>query len=201
MKWWFARVSEERFRPTTLSDGKHTWRFEYDAKKSADGPKRWEYTVKPAIKNPYPIDSDDPLPAMIDYPEFMVYGPVGLPSPRRKGMLTLDPQDAPEGTVLIESRTMDKPRPQGNDLSYYWVDPLENGMCRTTQMLSLTGAEPKRLGEHIVLETGKSPRGYLYPTRLQMDGGVVTHFYLDFNAEFDDSVFDAKLNAAAASPR
>ena len=201
MKWWFAQVANERFRPTTLSDGKNTWRFEYDAKQSTDNPQRWDYTVKPATMSPYAIDPQNPMPTIIEYPEFIVYGATGLPSPRRNGVLTLLPDDGPEGTVLIESRTMAQSRLNGNDLSYYWVDPLESGMTRKTQMFSLTGSEPKLLSEQLVLETARSPEGYLYPTRLQHDSGVVTHFYLDFDAKFDDSVFDPELNTAAPSPQ
>ncbi len=200
LKWWSDQVPHERFRPTTMSDGKNTWRFEYDAKKSADKPKRWDFTIKPATKNPNPIDPENPMPTIITYPEFMMYGATGLPSPRRKGVLTLHPENGPDGTVLIESRTMDQSRPNGNDLSYYWVDPLENGMTRKTQMLSLMSDEPKLLGEQLVLETARSPKGFLYPTRLQHDSGVVEHFYLDFEANFDDSVFDPTLNKAAPLP-
>jgi hypothetical protein len=201
LKWWSDQVSQERFRPTTMSDGKNTWRFEYDVKKSADDPKRWAYTIKPATKNPYPIDPENPMPTIITYPEFLMYGATGLPSPRRKGILTLHPEDGPDGTVHIESRTMGKPRPNGNDLSYYWVDPLENGMTRKTQRLSLPNGKPKIEGEHLVLKTAKSPRGYLYPTQIQNTSGVVTHFYLDFKAKFDDSVFDPTLNKAAPLPQ
>ena len=184
-----------------MSDGKNTWRFEYDAKQSADNPKRWDYTIKPATKNPYPIDRENPMPTIITYPEFLMYGATGLPGPRRKGVLTLHPEDRPEATVLIESRTIGKPRLHGNDLSYYWVDPLENGMTRKTEMLSLMSDEPKRLGEQLVLKTARSPKGFLYPTQLQHDSGVVTHFYLDFDAKFDDTVFDPTLNKAAPLPR
>ncbi len=201
LKWWNEQIRKERFRPTTMSDGKDTWRYEFDAKKSADNPKRWEYTIKPATKNPYPIDPENPLPTIVHYPEFMMYGPTGLPSPRRKGTVTLHPDDGPEGTVLIESRTMGKPRPNGNDLSYYWVDPLENGMTRKTQRLSLSESEPKVEGEHLVLKSARSPRGYLYPTQLQINSGVIIHFYLDFDAKFDDSVFDPVMNKAAPSPK
>jgi hypothetical protein len=200
LKWWSAQVPLERFRPTTMSDGKNTWRFEYDSKKSADDPKRWNFTIKPATKNPYPIDPENPMPTIITYPEFMMYGATGLPSPRRKGVLTLHPENGPVGTVLIESRTMGEARPNGNDLSYYWVDPLENGMTRKTQMLSLLSDEPKLLGEQLVLATARSPKGFLYPTLLQHDAGVVEHFYLDFDAKFDDSVFDPTLNKAAPLP-
>ena len=201
LKWWTAQFSKERFRPTTLSDGKNHWRFEYDAKPSDDKPNRWDYIVKPAKKGSYSINPENPMPTIIEYPEFMMYGATGLPSPRRKGVLTLNPEDGPEGTVLIESRTTNKPRPNGNDLSYYWVDPLENGMTRRTQMLSLTGSEPELLGEQLVLETARSPKGYLYPTRIKNRSEVVTHFYLNFDAEFDGSVFGPKLDKAAPLPR
>lgn len=201
LKWWSDQAPNERFRPTTMSDGKNTWRFEYDAKKSTDDAKRWDYTIKPATKNPYPIDPENPMPTIITYPEFMMYGATGLPSPHRKGVLTLHPENGPDGTVLIESRTMDKARPNGNDLSYYWVDPLENGMTRKTQRLSLTENQPKVAGEHLVLKTARSPRGYLYPSQIQINSGVVTHFYLDFDAKFDDSVFDPTLNKAAQLPQ
>jgi hypothetical protein len=201
LEWWSDHVPHERFRPTTMSDGKNTWRFEYDAKQSADDPKRWDYTIKPATKNPYPIDPENPMPTIITYPEFLMYGATGLPGPRRKGVLTLHPEDGPEATVLIESRTMGKPRLNGNDLSYYWVDPLENGMTRKTEMLSLMSEEPKLLGEQLVLGTARSPKGFLYPTQLQHDSGVVTHFYLDFDAKFDDTVFDPTLNKTAPLPR
>ena len=200
-EWWFAQVAAERFRPTTLSDGTHTWRFEFDAEQSKTDPQRWDYTVKPATKNPYPINPQNPLPTVVEFPEFMVYAPTGLPSPKRIGKLTLEPEEGPEGTVMVESRTTDEPRPQGNDLSYYWVDPLENGMTRRWQVFSLTGDEPKLLGERTVLETARTPRGYLYPTRYQSDSGVVTHFYLDFDAEFDDAVFDPALTDKAPEPR
>lgn len=200
LKWWAARLLNERFRPTTMSDGKNTWRFEYDAKKSADNPKRWEHTIKPATRNAYPINRENPMPTIITYPEFLMYGATGLPSSRRKGVLTLHPKDGPEGTVLIESRTDGEARPNGNDLSYYWVDPLENGMTRKTQMLSLMNEEPNLLGEQLVLETAMSPKGFLYPTQVQHDAGVVQHFYLDFEADFDDSVFDPGLNKAAPLP-
>lgn len=201
LTWWAERISDERFRPTTMSDGRNTWRFEYDAKKSTDDAKRWDYTTKPATKNPFPIDPENPMPTIITYPEFIMYGATGLPSPRRKGVLTLHPKDGPKGTVHIESRTMDEPRPNGNDLSYYWVDPLENGMTRKTHRLSLTEDEPKLEGEQLVLETARSPRGYLYPTQIQNTSGVVTHYYLDFDAKFDDSVFNPTLNKAAPSPK
>lgn len=201
LKWWADQLPNERFRPTTMSDGKNTWRFEYDAKKSEDNPKRWDYTIKPATRNPYPINPEDPMPTIITYPEFLMYEATGLPSSRRKGVLTLHPKDGPEGTVLVESRTTDEPRPNGNDLSYYWVDPLENGMTRKTQMLSLMSEEPKLLGERLVLETARSPKGYLYPTKLQHDSGVVEHFFLDFEATFDDAVFDPSLNKAAPLPQ
>ena len=200
LEWWLARVSQERFRPTTLSDGTHTWRFEFDATQSTDDPEVWDYSVKPATQNPYPVDPQNPLPTMLEYPEFLMYGPTGLPGLRRRGTLTLNPDGGPEGTVLLESRTTDAPRAQGNDLSYYWLDPLENGMCRKTQMLSLSASEPELLGEQLVLDTARSPSGYLYPTRLQHLSGVVTHFYLDFDAEFDDAVFDPALTEAAPSP-
>lgn len=201
LKWWASQLPNERFRPTTMSDGRNTWRFEYDAKKSEDNPKRWDFTIKPATKGSYPINTEDPMPTIITYPEFIMYGATGLPSSRRKGVLTLHPKDGPEGTVLVESRTTDEPRPNGNDLSYYWLDPLENGMTRKTQMLSLMSEGPKLLGEQLVLETARSPKGFLYPTKMQHDSGVIEHFYLDFEANFDDSVFDPKLNKAAPLPR
>lgn len=201
LKWWADQLPNERFRPTTMSDGKNTWRFEFDAKKSKDNPKRWRFTIKPATKNPYAINPENPMPTIIAYPEFLVYGATGLPSSRRKGVLTLHPKDGPDGTVLVESRTTDEPRSGGNDLSYYWLDPLENGMTRKTQMLSLMSEEPKLLGEQLVLETARSPKGFLYPTKLQHDSGVVEHFYLDFEANFDDSVFDPALNKVAPLPR
>ena len=74
-------------------------------------------------------------------------------------------------------------------------------MTRKTQMLSLMSEEPELLGEQLVLETARSPKGFLYPTKLQHDSGVIEHFYLDFEANFDDSVFDPSLNRAAALPQ
>jgi hypothetical protein len=198
--WLSKQIEHERFRPTTLSDGANTWRFEFEAQRSETDPKRFEYTIKSATKNPYAIDPRNPLPTIFTNPEFMVYGPIGLPSSRRQGVLTLHPDDGPNGTIKIESRSTDEPRPQSNDLSYYWVDPLGNGMMRKTQMFSLTGSQPELLGEQTVLETARTPGGFLYPTRLEYDGGSVEHFYLDFDADFDDSVFDPVMNGKAPLP-
>ncbi|MCA9075614.1 MAG: anti-sigma factor [Planctomycetaceae bacterium] len=199
LEWLSAQAEHERFRLTNVSDGTNTWRGEYEVKKSETNPEHWEYIAKPAIQNPYPINPKDPLPTSINYPEFMVYGPTGLPGSRRTGKLILKPNDGPEGTVKIESRITGDSRPHGNDLSYYWVDPLENGMMRKTQMFSLAGGEPNLLADQLVLETARSPNGYLYPTRLQHDDGSVTHFYLDFDADFDDSVFDPSANPTVPS--
>ncbi len=190
LTWLSAQVDRERFRLTQLSDGINTWRVEYDVEESDTKPARWTYVPKPIIQNPYPIDPANPLPMVFTSPEFLAYGPTGLPSSRRLGILTLEPDDGPAGTVKIESRTTGEPRPESNDLSYYWVDPLENGMMRKTQMLSLAGDARTLLGEQTVLGTARSPSGYLYPTQLMDDGGSVTHFYLDFAADFDDSVFN-----------
>ncbi len=201
-QWWFKQLKQERFRPTTLSDGKRTWRFDFDAKPSTPDKIRFEYTIKPATMTPYPIDPSDPMPTVIEYPEFLAYGATGLPSANRKGTLTLEPKDGPTGTVLLTSRSTKPPRQSGysNDLSHYWLDPLENGLCRRTQMFSLAGDRQKLHGEQLVLETAHSPQGYAYPTKLQHDDSTVTHFYLDFDASFDDSVFDPTINRAAASP-
>jgi hypothetical protein len=201
-QWWFKQVKKERFRPTTLSDGKRTWRFEFDAKPSTPEKTRFEYTIKPGTMNPYPIDPSDPMPTIIEYPEFLAYGATGLPSANRKGTLTLEPKDGPAGTVLLTSRSTKPPRQNGysNDLSHYWLDPLENGLCRRTQMFSLAGDKQKLHGEQLLLETAHSPQGYAYPTKLQHDDSTVTHFYLDFDASFDDSVFDPTINRAAPSP-
>lgn len=200
--WWFKQVKEERFRPTTLSDGKRTWRFDFDARSSTPDKMRFEYTIKPGTMNPYPIDPSDPMPTVIEYPEFLAYGATGLPSANRKGTLTLEPEDSPAGTVLLTSRSTKPPRENGysNDLSHYWLDPLENGLCRRTQMFSLAGDKQKLHGEQLVLETARSPQGYAYPTKLQHDDSTVTHFYLEFDASFDDSVFDPTINKAAPSP-
>ncbi|MGZ0167877.1 MAG: hypothetical protein ACKVII_28495, partial [Planctomycetales bacterium] len=62
-------------------------------------------------------------------------------------------------------------------------------------------SEPELLGEQLVLETARSPKGYLYPTRIKNRSEVVTHFYLNFDAEFDGSVFGPKLDKAAPLPR
>ena len=67
-------------------------------------------------------------------------------------------------------------------------------------MFSLAGDKQKLHGEQLVLETARSPQGYAYPTKLQHGDSTVTHFYLDFDASFDDSVFDPTINKAAPSP-
>lgn len=201
-QWWFSQVKGERFRPTTLSDGKRTWRFEFDARPSDADKLRFQYTIKPGTMNPYPIDPSDPMPTVIEYPEFLAYGATGLPGANREGSLVFEPKDGPDGTVLLTSRSTKQPRQNGYsyDLSHFWLDPLENGLCRRTQMLSLAGDQPTLLGEQLVLETARSPQGYAYPTKLQLDGGIVTHFYLNFDASFDDSVFDPTINGAVSSP-
>ena len=67
------------------------------------------------------------------------------------------------------------------------------------QTFSLNGEEKLLLQEE-VLSTGRTPKGYLYPTELRGDENGVTHFYLDFGVAIADRVFDPELTSAAPAP-
>lgn len=195
-EWWFAQVQKERFRPVLLSDGETAYRFDFDAIKT-DDPKRWELEVQLAKPDYYPLDTENPVPSAVILPEYHAYGLTGLPSSKRTGTITLSRKVGPKGTVLIESKTSGPAvGAKKNDLSLYWVDPLNDGMTRKQQMLSLFGGARELLVEEEVLETARTPKGYLYPTKLRRGEGVI-HFYLDFDATIDDGVFDPNLTKAA----
>jgi hypothetical protein len=63
-------------------------------------------------------------------------------------------------------------------------------LTRRWQMYSLQNGREKLLLEEKLLETGVTPKGFLYPTKMRLDQNGTTWFYLVFPKEFDASVFD-----------
>jgi len=200
--WWFEEVKRRRFRPVLVSDGKEAYRFKQKVieVKNKRGQKVQAGETLPAEKDYMSLNPMDPTPSGIIHPEYHVYGSIGVPSSKSEARLTPEPQKGPRGTVLVDVRRhRAQPKPTQNDLSRFWIDPLENGMTRRWQMFSQFGEEKLLLQEE-VLSTARTPKGYLYPTQLRRDENGVTYFYLDFEAALDDSVFDPTLKSGAPAP-
>ena len=141
------------------------------------------------------------MPSLIVLPEQHAYGSIGFPSPNRNATLAADHDDGPDGTVRVEVRDRrPKRRPQANDLSRYWIDPLEKGITRKWQSFSLFTGTEDLLQHGEIIQTARTPNGYAYPTQLRLGEHGVTYFWLDFNVKLKESVFDSKRASMEPSP-
>ncbi len=144
-------------------------------------------------------------------PEFVCRPPLGIPSQQFEPVIDLNPSEGPSGTILLRVRASGRmpgnsaPHPDNlpppPDAYRYWLDPARDYVVVRSEMLSGSGQRNEVItNSDIVEELAESPQGVWYVTRFRQPGLTPasdgkTHdqllfFYLDFNADLPDSLFE-----------
>ena len=110
------------------------------------------------------------------------------------------PERGPLDCVLVES--LRSPSGRGGAIGQrVWVDPARGYLVRRMEMVDGGADNPDVSPAREVVSSAQSPSGQWYPTRLRVVGGAVSHetgmktdyycnYYLDFDAEFPDELFE-----------
>jgi hypothetical protein len=149
--------------------------------------------------------SSDPLGRQceLELPECVGY-PTLLGEHNASYTMTLNthPADGPPGCVLVESQG--KTSGRGPTIGErVWLDPTRGYMVlRKEELVGETAEDREASTAMEVMDVAQSPSGRWYPTRLRVIGGrrsretgetedSYVNYYLDFNAEFPDDLFEA----------
>jgi hypothetical protein len=135
-------------------------------------------------------------------PDAMAYGMLPVPTQSRTVSLVSKPAEGPADCLLAELRLTQETR-GAYHLSKYWYDP-EHAYCMRHSELS--DVRPMRedgcqLDVHEIEEFAKTPSGVYYPTRVRRtcddksDKTTYYWYYVDFNAELPDSLFEPKARS------
>jgi hypothetical protein len=121
--------------------------------------------------------------------------------------LIVDPSDGPAGTVLLEVRntgrmptcsgpSCDTLPPQPN-LRRYWLDLSRDFAFRRYDMVIVNDdGKEKIIHSTLIEEMDQSPNGTWYAKRMRIkavppgEHDQIFHFYLDFDVDLPDSLFD-----------
>jgi hypothetical protein len=211
--WWLQRGATWEPIPRTVSDGAVEIRLEpiYAEPRQPD-PNNPRYGLikhlQPHRTSAFSIAAGDPRPAYDDriMPEFHAYPFLhGLENWGYQTTVHPHPASGPEGTMLIESLRKNPPKASGRIRgARYWADPARNHLVKQVQWLK-TG-EPENTSKGVVEmgELALSPSGLWYPrlvrevqNSVNLDDGTTgdtyLRFYVDFEAEIPDDLFDVQL--------
>jgi hypothetical protein len=196
-QYWFERARRTRFYPVIVCDGRHVFRFKHEFSDPAQ--KRITFQTARAERDYMDYDpSFAMLPLYTPAPELEGHcATLGGAGPRVVERLIADPVDGPPGTVLVE-REYSGRRGQADkqDLDRFWIDPVNGFLVMRYEMVDLDRDVPEVMQSRQVLSFNRSPSGYFYPTLLRWDQSGLAHYYVDFEAKFDDVIFQPDATAA-----
>jgi hypothetical protein len=88
----------------------------------------------------------------------------------------------------------------------YWIDPSRNYLVmREEQLAHKDGKETLTIASQI-LKTGVTPQGQYYPVEVRKGTGgnpqddQIYHFYIDFNADVPDTLFNPNSSEKPSAP-
>jgi hypothetical protein len=221
--WWLEQGECWQRIPKHVSNGTVEISLDAVTSSSLPDPENPDYLLiksyKPKRTLAFVYSQSDPRPDNHwVMPEFHAYPFLyGGNFWRYRTTVDQDPNEGPNGTIVIESEARDAAQPIRG--ARYWVDPNANYVVKRMQWLR--GKSNKRLsaipatgpaaliaafaskttdsvGE--LLELNRSPSGFWYPRVVRQAQNSLTEdgiwkdsyyrFYLDFEAEIPDSLFD-----------
>jgi hypothetical protein len=205
--WWKAHQNDFTFIPSVISDGKEYW-FYYLPEGWKPGmpvlPVGSGQVVGP---NPFSGPSDDPiLPFWCQYvvPEQAGHLNIGLglPDHDREFLVETRTAGGPPETILLRGRDAGGDAAGKPDYFRLWIDPKANYLAMKAEIRVSDPSDRNKVAfidTQTVETAAKSPKGHSYPTRTRQLAGVhemVRKFYVDFEAEVADELFEPLKTAA-----
>jgi len=197
-EWWLKRGEILEAIPKIVSDGTREISLHPIFGESDKFGRRPITSFEPHRTNAFVSSSTDPRPPAFYgemLPEFQAYPFLqGAKSWSYKTTLDPHPDNGPAGTVLYESHGK-------SSGARYWMDPARGYVVSQMQWLTPGQPETTQKGRVEFKNFAMSPNGFWYPTVVrQLQNGVSMEdgttsdtyfgFYLDFEAEIPDELFD-----------
>lgn len=180
--WWKKRLRQYKRVPTLISDGKTVYYVDLE-EYNRDGKVTWQAAKR--IRRHEPLSEHHLSIVRGNFAEFYAFRRLGIS--RRWGIeLDPNPDRGPAGTVLVRVSN-----------SSYWLDPTRSYSARRIEF-SFENARPSTYELDHFQQT---PRGIWFPALARRKncidsdddgtfrGDIVTRFYLDFQAELPDDLF------------
>lgn len=200
--WWLEQISQFGNHPTLISDGSQQWLFTaVRADPPREDPENPGLVKIESLKRQnrgalYPADDPSPY-SMHELPHFVGYHDGYATDMMRTATVIANPPSGPENTILVEVRQVN-----GEAGQRFWVDPARSYLVVRREYLRNHNGVLRTDGVLEVVQSAVSPQGFWYPTvvrspdsSIHMETGVrsdsYTRFYLDFDAELPDKLFDA----------
>jgi hypothetical protein len=203
-KWWLAEAQNRFFFPLQIFNGNELYGYEYDfVKVTTDAHGEWRPVLTSGPHSePFPPSMSNSRWFNV-MPELVGRPLLGIPSPHLSVDLDVHPNSGPSGTVLLRTKSIKAASIHGGtpDLgdNRYWVDPSRNYLVMRREVLGLKDGKETLSSASQILKTGVTPQGQYYPLEVRFGTGAdpktdhVYHFYIDFDAEVPDALFDPKL--------
>ncbi len=207
--WWLACGQKWQKMPEVVSDGKVEIRLKYiRAEPIQEDPANRKYilikSMEPERTNTFAASTDDPRPGEIGLmPEFEVYPTLsGRGGWHFETTAIPHPTGGPQGTVLVENIDRNPSKLPGRFRGErYWADPACGYVVRQVQWLKTGEADNSMQGLVEMQQFALSPSGLWYPLVVRhvknahnSDTGKISdtyyRYYLDFEAEIPDTLFD-----------
>lgn len=208
-EWWKQRVKQITYFPMSISHRHVAYKYEYAFYRDADRTQRAK--VESVRRTEHGGVDDEVFPPYWSYtPEFICRPPMGIPRQDHEALLETSPSEGLEGTLFLEVRRAGVLRqakdpnppqlpPQPN-AHRYWIDADQGYLVLRNDSLKGPAGEEEIMQSVIVEKVMQSPQGYYYPAAVRQtnsvrseDGEVfdqLYHFYLDFDVELPDSLFE-----------
>jgi hypothetical protein len=190
-KWWQERT--EFFRPFPMYVVRGTTQFMSDVKRTT----RPDGTLDAEIVSVSSHEVPELLPPVWSMcPEIVCRPPMGLGARQAEPVLEIHPSDGPPGCVRLSIRWGGSP-----DEHRYWLDPKRDFIVVRTDWVMRVGAGQEKVTQRTTaLETARSPQGVWYARKIrhsypdavgkQKFDDQVAEFYVDFEANLPDSLFE-----------
>lgn len=203
-KWWLAEAQNRFFFPLQIFNGNELYGYEYDIEKvttDAHGDRRPVLTSGPQTESFPPSMSNsrwfNVMPELVGRPL------LGIPSPHLTVNLDVHPNSGPSGTVLLTTKSIKAASIHGGTsdvgTNRYWVDPSRNYLVMRWEVIGLKDGKETLSFASQILKTGVTSQGQYYPQEARFGTGAnpendqVFHFYIDFDADVPDALFDPEF--------
>lgn len=200
--WWLEQIRQFGSYPTLISDGSQQWLFTAvpadPPREDPDNPGLMKIESLKRQNRGALYPADDPFPySTHELPHFVGYHDAYATDMMRTVKIVANPRSGPENTILLEVRQVN-----GEAGQRFWVDPARSYLVVRREYLKNHNGVLRTDGVLEVVRSAVSPQGFWYPTvvrspdsSVHMETGVrsdsYTRFYLDFDAELPDKLFDA----------
>lgn len=209
--WFLNYVSTlTDYRVLSACDGKTMYRLNYRSQGEVyQGPtyplgtplvRFAAFPGESVISSPVTDQPGDTIPLIFTFmPEYRSHPPMGVPSEQYEPILETDPKEGPAGTVLL--RVVQSGKPRGAKRSSFpagfrfWIDPSHSYVAMRSEFDYRGGTDT-----FIVEQLERSPQGHWYPTVVREKDASTSqegttydrlwHYFLDFNAEIPDELFE-----------